>query len=105
MVVDGETAWVGGHNVGDEYLGKDPKFGHWRDTHVRIEGPAALSTQLSFVEDWYWATGELPNVHWAPKAAEHADLPILIVPSGPADELETANPMFVHAIHSATLGY
>jgi cardiolipin synthase len=101
VVVDGETAWVGGHNVGDEYLGRDPKFGHWRDTHVRIEGPAALSAQLSFVEDWHWATGQLPEVDWAPLASERGDLPVLVLPSGPADELETANLMFVHAIHSA----
>ena len=32
--------FVGGHNVGDEYLGLNPKFGAWRDTHVRVEGPA-----------------------------------------------------------------
>jgi len=101
VVVDGKTAWVGGHNVGDEYLGRDPKFGHWRDTHVRIEGPAALSAQLSFVEDWYWATGRLLEVDWTPRVSEQGDLPVLIVPSSPADELETANLMFVHAIHSA----
>src|SRR5690606_34102724 len=35
VVADGKHAWVGGHNVGVEYLGEDPKFGHWRDTHVR----------------------------------------------------------------------
>ena len=52
VVVDGRVAWIGGHNVGDEYLGKNPKFGHWRDTHVRIEGPAVLEAQLSFFEDW-----------------------------------------------------
>ena len=55
VVVDGHTAWVGGHNVGDEYMGRDPEFGHWRDTHVKITGPAALPVQLSFLEDWYWA--------------------------------------------------
>jgi cardiolipin synthase len=42
VVVDGASAWVGGHNVGDEYLGLDPEFTPWRDTHVRIEGLAAL---------------------------------------------------------------
>ena len=36
VVVDGREAWIGGHNVGDEYLGLDPKVGPWRDTHVRI---------------------------------------------------------------------
>jgi cardiolipin synthase len=101
VVVDGSLAWIGGHNVGDEYLGKSPKFGHWRDTHIRIEGPAALAAQLSFVEDWYWATGRLPTVDWTPSVAPLEDLPVLIVPSGPADELETANLMFVQAINSA----
>jgi cardiolipin synthase len=101
VVVDGRTAWVGGHNVGDEYLGKNPKFGNWRDTHVRIDGPAALGAQLSFAEDWYWATGNLPEMSWTPQAAAEADIPVLIVPSGPADDLETAALMFVHAINSA----
>ena len=102
VVVDGKVAWVGGHNVGDEYLGRDPKFGHWRDTHVRIEGPAALGAQLSFAEDWYWATGRRLDVSWHPVSADGADVPVLIIPSGPADELETANLMFVHAINTAT---
>jgi len=101
VVVDGRVAWVGGHNVGDEYLGRDPEFGHWRDTHVRITGPSALGAQLSFAEDWHWASGKVPDVSWAPIASEERDVPVLIVPSGPADELETANLMFVHAINSA----
>jgi cardiolipin synthase len=102
MVVDGRVAWIGGHNVGDEYLGRDPEFGHWRDTHVRIEGPAVLAAQLSFAEDWYWATDRQLDVNWNPVPSHEGDLPVLIVPSGPADELETASLMFVHAINSAT---
>jgi cardiolipin synthase len=102
VVVDGKLAWVGGHNVGDEYLGRDPEFGNWRDTHIRIEGPAVLSVQLSFAEDWYWATGRQLDLNWVPTASEHGDIPVLIVPTGPADELESANLMFVHAINSAT---
>ncbi len=101
VVVDGRVAWVGGHNVGDEYLSRDPEFGHWRDTHVRIEGPAALEAQLSFAEDWYWATDGRLDVSWTPVPAADADLPVLILASGPADELETANLMFVQAIHHA----
>ena len=101
VVVDGRVAWIGGHNVGDEYLGRDPKFGHWRDTHVRIEGPAALSAQLSFAEDWYWATGRALDLNWHPVASDTGDIPVLIIPTGPADELETASLMFTHAINSA----
>jgi len=101
VVVDGRVAWIGGHNVGDEYLSRDPKIGPWRDTHVRIEGPAALGAQLAFAEDWNWATERRLDVRWDPVPSETGNAPVLIVPSGPADELETANLMFVHAIHSA----
>jgi len=101
VVADGRVAWVGGHNVGDEYLGRDPKFGNWRDTHVRIEGPAALAAQLSFAEDWYWASEQHLPLNWAPVPSADGDLPVLIVPTGPADELETATLMFVQAINAA----
>lgn len=103
VVVDGRVAWIGGHNVGDEYLGRDPKFGHWRDTHVRIEGPAAMAAQLSFAEDWNWATGSVPELNWTPEtASDGSDVAVLIIPTGPADEFETAALMFTHAINSAT---
>jgi cardiolipin synthase A/B len=101
VVVDGRVAWIGGHNVGDEYLSRDPKIGPWRDTHVRIEGPAALAAQLAFAEDWHWATGGRLEVGWAPVAPPSGNAPVLIVPSGPADTLETANLMYIHAINSA----
>lgn len=102
VVTDGRVAWIGGHNVGDEYLGKDPKFGHWRDTHLRIEGPAVLKAQISFSEDWNWATEKLLELNWTARPApDGSDARVLIIPTGPADELESANLMFVHAINSA----
>ncbi|MFQ5551913.1 MAG: cardiolipin synthase, partial [Gemmatimonadales bacterium] len=101
VVVDGRTAHVGGHNVGDEYLGKNPKMGHWRDTHVKVEGPAALAVQLSFIEDWYWATRQVPELNWVPQAADGEDVNVLVLPSSPADTLETAGLLFAHAINSA----
>ena len=100
-VVDGHTAWIGGHNVGDEYLGKDPKFGHWRDTHVRLEGPAVIGAQLSFVEDWYWATGKSPKFDWLSDPSATGDRKMLVIPTSPADARETASLMFIQAISSA----
>jgi cardiolipin synthase len=103
VVVDGKVAWTGGHNVGDEYLGKSKKFGHWRDTHLRIEGPAALAMQISFIEDWFWAREKhLSGLSWDPVASKDDNQKILVIPSGPADILETASLMFHHAINSAT---
>jgi cardiolipin synthase A/B len=100
-VVDGRAGWVGGLNLGDEYLGRDPRSGAWRDTHLRMEGPATLCLQLSFVEDWHWASGEIPEFEWRPVPAAD-DSPVLVLPSGPADRFETASLMVQHAIHSAT---
>lgn len=102
VVVDGRAGWVGGMNVGDEYLGRDPRAGGWRDTHLMIAGPAALCLQLSFVEDWHWASDEILELDWIPSPAAEEGLPILVLPSGPADRFETASLMVQHAIHSAT---
>jgi cardiolipin synthase len=59
LIADGRTAFSGGLNIGDEYLGKNPRFGYWRDTHFRIEGPAVESLQRIFLEDWHFATEQL----------------------------------------------
>ena len=102
VVTDGRVAWIGGHNVGDEYLGKDPKFGHWRDTHVRIEGPAVLKAQISFVEDWFWATDTLPKLNWAAQPApDGSRCARADHPHGPRRRPRNRNLMFVHAINSA----
>ena len=100
VVVDGHTAWIGGHNVGDEYLGKGD-LGDWRDTHLKIDGPAAVAAQLSFFEDWHWATDSVPAFNWTPQHIAEDGVDVLVMPTGPADELETAGLMFVHAINSA----
>lgn len=52
VVIDGTLGYVGGFNVGDEYIGLNKKFGYWRDTHLRIEGNAVKSLQLRFMLDW-----------------------------------------------------
>ncbi|MFW5486945.1 MAG: cardiolipin synthase [Desulfovibrio sp.] len=99
VVVDGKVAFVGGLNVGDEYMGRDPKFGKWRDTHCRFEGPCVTLVQLSFMEDWYWSAHTMPKLDWTIRPSEKANMPFLTLPTGPADELESCNLFFTHAIH------
>jgi cardiolipin synthase len=101
VVVDGISSWVGGHNVGDEYLSKGDQFDYWRDTHLKLEGPATLAVQLSFTEDWYWATEEILDLDWKKAFDQFGGQHVLIIPSGPADKFETAGLMFTHAINSA----
>ena len=102
VIVDGLVAFVGGHNVGDEYLGLDKKIGPWRDTHVKVEGPVVQCVQVSWTEDWHWASGEEPgDLNWNPAPAKGGSVGALCLPSGPADDLETATLFFLHAINSA----
>ncbi|MCH8528410.1 MAG: cardiolipin synthase [Kiritimatiellae bacterium] len=102
VVVDGRVGFVGGYNVGDEYLGRSPKFGPWRDTHCQILGPAVLAVQLAFVSDWNWANGAFPaELDWTPLPAPDRDEKVLVVPSGPADEFETWKLLMLQCIRQA----
>ena len=112
IVMDGLKAFVGGANIGDEYLNGDKRLNPWRDTHLELQGPAVQGVQLSFLEDWYWVMGEvlgklpeevpkqLPELNWHPQGIVN-DQRVLILPTGPADRLETCQLMFLHAINSA----
>jgi cardiolipin synthase A/B len=101
VVVDGKTAYVGGHNVADKYLGNHPKYGYWRDTHVQIKGPAVQCIQVPFISDWFWATNAIPELNWDPVPVNIGSKKVLAIPSGPADEQETCGVFFVHSINSA----
>jgi cardiolipin synthase A/B len=101
LIADGHVAYTGGLNVGDEYMGRSAEFGVWRDTHICVRGPAVQAVQFAFVEDWYWATHRVPALNWQPSPSHGGDKSVLVIPSGPADDLETCGLFFLHAIHSA----
>jgi cardiolipin synthase len=58
VVIDGKVGFVGGNNVGDEYLGRDPKFGNWRDTHLKLIGDSVNDLNVRFILDWRYTTKE-----------------------------------------------
>ena len=58
VVIDGKKAFVGGFNVGDEYIGKVKKFGYWRDTHLEVKGDAVNDLHIRFLLDWNYAARE-----------------------------------------------
>ena len=64
FVIDGKIAYTGGLNIADEYVNIKSPFGHWKDTGVRIEGNAAWSFTLMFLETWQLVTTKAwkPNV-------------------------------------------
>lgn len=100
VVVDGLQGFLGGHNVGDEYLGGNPRLSPWRDTHVHVSGPVLACLQESFAEDWYWAARQLPPLILPDTYPDNGVL-CQVLASGPADPQETCSLFFVEAIHSA----
>ena len=56
VVIDGKSAYVGGFNIGREYLGLEKKFGYWRDTHLQLTGASVVSLHVRFILDWNYAT-------------------------------------------------
>lgn len=102
VVVDGHIGFTGGYNVGDEYAGRDPQFGKWRDTHCALRGPMVSQLQLIFAEDWYGASEEdiTESLTWITQADE-ADMNGVIIATGPADELDTGALYFCAMIHAA----
>lgn len=103
VIIDGRTGFTGGLNAGDEYMGLDPAFGPWRDTHVRLTGPVVQQLQLAFAEDWHWRTQEpvLDLLNWEAEPSPQ-NRPAVIVATGPGDYTDNGSMLFFSAIAAAT---
>lgn len=108
VVIDGNVGYVGGFNIGREYLGRDPKFGYWRDTHLKIRGDAVISLQICFALDWNYAAKEnlfkdgryFVDGH-APELRADQPLGIQIITSGPDSPQRQIRDNYLKLIHRA----
>ncbi|MGJ9458263.1 cardiolipin synthase [Oceanobacillus sp. CF4.6] len=101
-IVDGKVGYIGGFNVGDEYLGKNKKFGYWRDTHLRLTGDAVQNMQTRFILDWNQASHE--KVHYDEhfyNTSPSGDIGVQIVSSGPDSEWEQIKNGYIKMIMAA----
>ncbi|PGZ07458.1 cardiolipin synthase [Bacillus cereus] len=57
-VIDGEIGYIGGFNIGEEYLGHNQKLGLWRDYHLRLTGEGVQDLQKQFLHDWFDDTNQ-----------------------------------------------
>jgi cardiolipin synthase len=104
VVIDGKIGYVGGFNVGDEYLGLSKKFGFWRDTHLRISGEAVKWLQIRFILDWNSQAENNPlykERRYFPTTEPQGDKCIQIVSSGPDEKWEQIKYGYIKMIHSA----
>jgi cardiolipin synthase A/B len=102
VVVDGETCFTGSQNVGDEYAGARGRLGTWRDTHLRIRGPATASLQQVFWDDWRFATGERSrSLELFPDVETSGDQWVHVVDSGPDIDSSAIHYLLFSAIATA----
>ena len=103
-VIDGKVGYVGGFNIGKEYIGLDEKFGYWRDTHLRIEGAAVSGLQLRFILDWNYAARENlfnESKYFAVIKERIGSSDVQIVSSGPDSKLQNVRNNYLNLIHKA----
>jgi cardiolipin synthase len=102
VIVDGGAAYTGGMNVGDEYLGRSPRFGYWRDSFLRVAGPAVAGFQRVFAVDWDFATSEaLNDPRYFPEPATVGEDVVQVVASGPDQPVNAIRTLFFAAVLSA----
>lgn len=103
-VLDGTVGYIGGFNVGDEYIGEKKEFGYWRDTHLRLEGNIVHSLQNRFFIDWNQATEKYPMKYqetYFPEIGEATGAAMQIVASGPLEMREDIKNGYLKMIHHA----
>ncbi|PZE20148.1 cardiolipin synthase [Paenibacillus xerothermodurans] len=102
-VIDGEYGFVGGFNIGDEYLGKNHKIGYWRDTHIMLRGDAVHRLQVQFMLDWGVASNEQLTIEpvYFPDVCELDRAAVQIVSSGPNSDKQQIKNGFIKLIFEA----
>ena len=105
LIVDNEIAYVGGFNIGREYVDLDEKLGHWRDTHLRIRGTAILNLQIQFLQDWNYASGKNlfgESKYYLEAAYGKRDAcKVQIIASGPDHRGQTIRDNYLYLIYKA----
>jgi len=102
-VIDGTTGFIGGYNIGEEYLGKGP-LGYWRDAAIKIEGQGVTGLQLRFFMDWnYAAADHLPyDTRYFPETKGPGKCPVQTVSSGPDARWSYVKEGYLKLIQTAT---
>ncbi|MDM5314663.1 cardiolipin synthase [Fictibacillus sp. b24] len=80
-IIDDKIGYIGGYNIGNEYIGRITRFGDWRDYHLKLRGPAVHELQLLFIDDWNGSTNDkMTNKNRLATDEEHGK-EILLLPS------------------------
>lgn len=102
-IIDGNIGYIGGLNVGDEYLGLDSRFGDWRDTHLKVQGGGVFQMQMLFVLDWNLSSdNKISDLSFYFPAVSHpGKVGMQVVSSGPNNDKEQIKKAYIKMIHAA----
>lgn len=103
VVIDGKIGYVGGFNVGNEYVNKGKQFKFWRDTHIRVKGEAVNELNKRFILDWDYAADEnMGNMSmYFPNPEVVGSVGMQIVSSGPDHMEEYIKNSYMKIINNA----
>lgn len=107
VVIDGKIGYLGGMNIGDEYMGLHKRIKPWRDTHLRITGSSVHSLQERFLMDWTYASQKIGlnediiEKDLFPKPIITAAIGMQLVSSGPDSNYEQIKRALIKMITSA----
>ena len=103
VVIDNRVAFMGGINIGDEYIHLDDYYGFWRDSHLLLKGTAVKDLNIVFIKDWYHTTGTLlDNKKFLKeyKSNNKKDI-VQIVSDGPHNNVDIMRNTFIKLINEA----
>ncbi|MBC8060638.1 MAG: cardiolipin synthase [Clostridiaceae bacterium] len=107
VIIDGKIGYVGGMNIGDEYMGLHKRINPWRDTHLRITGTSVHSLQERFLMDWTYASMKYDlndsniEAKLFPTPEITGTIGMQVVSSGPDSKAEQIKRSFIKIINSA----
>lgn len=107
MVIDGAVGYTGGINLADEYINEEERFGHWKDTVIRLEGDAVMSMLATFLQLWHVEEEDKADYQrWLDRepAVRRLEVANWVVPyaDAPEDGATLAQQVYMHILNMAT---
>lgn len=102
LIVDGRVGFTGGVGIADEWLGNAQDSDHWRETMVRVEGPAVTQMQFAFMDNWVKSRGEiLTGLSYFPKNPPVGNHLAQVIKSSPSEGVSSVKLLYTISIVSA----
>ncbi|MFI3168062.1 MAG: cardiolipin synthase [Bacillota bacterium] len=100
LVIDGKVGYIGGANIGGEYLGEKKKTSPWRDSHLKVSGGIINALNLRFLQDYKFSTSKEVNFEMA-DISPKGEFTMQIISSGPDSRTPRIENTYIKAIYNA----